>query len=170
MKDIYPKPIGQAIAKHGNGHIVKGVGYDLYAIDEEGTCYIIDEDDCFTAVHKSKFEWIEIFYVKEENQKIYISGRMTDDPQHEYKFNAAVEKLMKDYIVVNPVDISIEVDGTINNATYKDYLKADIKKLMGCDAIYMLSGWEQSKGAKAEHSIAVALDMKIIYEASNENN
>lgn len=170
MKDIYPNPIGRAIAKEDDEFIIAGMIYDIYAIDEEGGCYIIDEDDCYTAVHKSKFEWIEIFYVKEENQKIYISGRMTDDPQHEYKFNAAVEKLMKDYIVVNPLDISIEVDGKINNAKYKDYLKADIEDLMECDAIYMLSGWEQSKGAKAEHSIAVALDMKIIYEASNENN
>ena len=31
------------------------------------------------------------------------------------------------------------------------------------DAIAMLPGWEKSYGARAEHAVAVALDLQIIY-------
>lgn len=32
------------------------------------------------------------------------------------------------------------------------------------DAIYMISGWESSSGARAEHATAVALGLDVIYE------
>lgn len=31
------------------------------------------------------------------------------------------------------------------------------------DALVMLPGWENSRGARAEHALAVALDLKIMY-------
>jgi hypothetical protein len=34
-----------------------------------------------------------------------------------------------------------------------------------CTAIYMMSGWEKSKGANAELALARALGIKIFYEA-----
>ena len=34
-----------------------------------------------------------------------------------------------------------------------------------CTAIYMMSGWEKSKGALAEYSLAKALGLDIYYEA-----
>ena len=34
-----------------------------------------------------------------------------------------------------------------------------------CTAIYMMSNWERSKGAKAEHALAKALGLSIFYEA-----
>lgn len=34
-----------------------------------------------------------------------------------------------------------------------------------CTAIYMMSGWENSKGANAEHALAKALGLDVYYEA-----
>ena len=34
-----------------------------------------------------------------------------------------------------------------------------------CTAIYMMSDWEQSKGAKTEWALAKALGLEIYYEA-----
>ena len=36
--------------------------------------------------------------------------------------------------------------------------------LVNCDAIYMLRGWEQSKGARAEHAVAVWIGLEIMYQ------
>jgi len=37
---------------------------------------------------------------------------------------------------------------------YKEYMIADITALFYCDAIFMLNGWEESKGARIEKFIA----------------
>lgn len=43
-------------------------------------------------------------------------------------------------------------------------MRGDIELLLSCDGIYMLKGWEKSKGAKLEHEIATALKIKMMYE------
>lgn len=49
-------------------------------------------------------------------------------------------------------------------ANWPERLKIDIRALCLCDAIYMLSNWEKSKGAKLQHRIATELGMKIYYQ------
>ena len=39
-------------------------------------------------------------------------------------------------------------------------------KLSMCDAIYMLNGWERSKGAKLEKQFAETLGMRIFYQTA----
>ena len=36
--------------------------------------------------------------------------------------------------------------------------------LFSCDAIYMLRGWENSKGATAEHAVAKWIGLEIMYQ------
>jgi hypothetical protein len=50
---------------------------------------------------------------------------------------------------------------------YRHYLVDDIKKLMECDTIFMMKGWELSKGCRIEHHIAFALGMQVIEEGDN---
>ena len=40
----------------------------------------------------------------------------------------------------------------------------DIADLLHCNAIYMLQGWQESKGARIEHYIATELGLHIMYE------
>jgi len=40
--------------------------------------------------------------------------------------------------------------------------------LVGCDAIYMLRGWRDSKGATAEHAVAKWIGLEIIYQGEAE--
>ena len=57
-------------------------------------------------------------------------------------------------------------------AEHKDFnlrsaLAADLQWIaLYAEAMFMLSGWENSKGAKCEWALAVALDLEIIYQAS----
>jgi len=47
------------------------------------------------------------------------------------------------------------------------YMINDVRELLKCDSIYMLKGWQNSRGACIEHLIAVWRKMEIIYQ-SNE--
>jgi len=39
-----------------------------------------------------------------------------------------------------------------------------LNTLMLCTHIYMLRGWERSKGARAEHAVAVWIGLEIMYQ------
>lgn len=45
---------------------------------------------------------------------------------------------------------------------YGCYLRADIEKLMYCDAIMFLDGWDQSRGASTEAHVAASLGIKVV--------
>lgn len=46
------------------------------------------------------------------------------------------------------------------------HMRADLEVLLSCDAIYLLSGWERSRGASVEKSVADACGMRVLYEAT----
>lgn len=60
--------------------------------------------------------------------------------------------------VVNPMKLP-----HLEGAMWEDYMAVDIVYLWDCDTMFMLPCWKQSKGARLEHSLAVARKMKIIY-------
>lgn len=88
--------------------------------------------------------------------KIYISGKITGDPDYKQKFKGA-EVFLKNFgfEVKNPADI--ETTGK----PWIWYIKQDIVALMDCDAIFLLKDWKRSKGAKLEHYIAKKMGMRI---------
>ena len=92
--------------------------------------------------------------------KVYISGPITGLPYEEVEksFNEADIRLQEQgYEVVNPLN-----NGLPRESTWNEHMIADIKLLLDCDAIYMLNGWEISKGACIEFNIAVSLNYVII--------
>ncbi len=98
---------------------------------------------------------------------IYISGGITGIEKFEKVFEEAEKKLKNKYPnekIINPVAISKEVEKKIQNPSYTDYMNEDIKILLECDTVFMLRGWERSKGASLEHHIAVVLEKNIIYQ------
>jgi hypothetical protein len=97
--------------------------------------------------------------------KVYISGPVTgrDFTECKVDFNSAELWLTGlGYDVVNP--LSYEV---IENGSWEDYMKRDLKMLLDCDYIYLLDGWEKSKGARVEYN--VACDVGIIPLTLAEN-
>ena len=95
--------------------------------------------------------------------KIYISGPMSNLPDlNRPAFNAkAAELRALGHEVVNPAELP-EIPG----GEWADYMKADIKLLLDCEAIYMLDGWEDSKGVQIEYELAWSLHMKIEWAIS----
>lgn len=97
--------------------------------------------------------------------RIYVAGPMSGLPEHNFPaFNAKADELRNyGWTVLNPAD-----HGVIDGAQWGDYLRHDIADLATCEAICMLPGWTKSKGARLEHSIAVALDMSVQFSVDAE--
>lgn len=94
-------------------------------------------------------------------KRIYISGAITGVDNCSVRFCEAENFLKeKGYGVVNP----IYMDSVMSSADYEDYMSVDIFLLGMCDAIYMLKGWENSRGANREYGYALAKGMDIMFE------
>lgn len=95
------------------------------------------------------------------NEKVYISG--TTD--YKERFGEAKKRLEeRGFAVKNPVEYDPIVVRIYGRPSWEDYMRYDIRLLVNCDSIYMLKGWQNSRGAKLEHHIAQELGMKIYYE------
>ena len=89
----------------------------------------------------------------------YISGPMTGIENHNRPaFEAAETRLIAlGHFVLSPIRNI--------GKRYSDALTDDLERLCkSAHALYMLNGWEHSPGARAEHAVAVALDLHIAYE------
>lgn len=93
-------------------------------------------------------------------ERVYIAGPMTGLPDFNYPaFHAAAAELRSQGLhVENPAE-----HGTVAGAEWSDYLRYDIGRLATCGAIYLLPGWEKSKGAQLEVHIARTLGMSIAH-------
>ena len=118
-----------------------------------------------------------------KRMKVYISGKIGEevisDATRE-KFARAEKYLRKnDFDVFNPCNEawqrvlkrgyktqSFEEGGIPANAipSYDYVLLRDLMALSLKDAIYMLSDWEDSPGAKSEYAFALAIKKRIIFE------
>jgi len=105
--------------------------------------------------------------------RVYISGPITGVPDHAKKFAVAFAALAKaGHDPVNPVDIERMLKYLMGREpTWEEYMREDIKALTDCDGIYMLDGWEESRGAQFEAHVAKRLGIKrITLERSNNGN
>ncbi len=97
-------------------------------------------------------------------KKIYISGRISGLTSNEYEnsfFSAQLQLLKMGYqYIVNPLFITRKIDKT----DYSALMVCCIDFLFQCNAIYMIAGWENSRGARIEHNIAKEMGMEIIYQ------
>lgn len=91
--------------------------------------------------------------------KVYISGPITGIAfGNRFAFMCARSALeLCGYEAVDPSEVKLDDD-----ATWADYMRADLKLLLDCDYIYMLEGWEDSKGARLERELAENLGIEEI--------
>ena len=88
----------------------------------------------------------------------YISGPMSGVPGlNRPSFEVAANYIeRRGHVVILPA---------WHETLYKNALTMDVQNICRhADALYMLHGWEHSLGARAEHAVAVALNLPIAYE------
>jgi hypothetical protein len=90
----------------------------------------------------------------------FLSGGMTGMPEYNRPAFYVAEFILKQFgfEVKNPA----RLDET--GKTYDDLLAESLELLKKCDAVYMLRGWENSKGANVEHQYAIDHDLAIYYQ------
>ena len=96
-------------------------------------------------------------------ENVYISGAIAhlDIEERKAAFNAAEQRLKAaGMIPFNPFK-----NGLSQRARWQDHMRVDIRALLMCDAIYMLRGWEMSKGCKLELDVASSCGIEVRYEA-----
>ena len=91
--------------------------------------------------------------------RVYISGGITGIENYSQIFKRKQEELEElGYEVLNPALLGLLMP---TSATWKEYMALCIPMLKMCDCIYMLNGWEKSKGAKKEYNYALKRGINI---------
>jgi len=91
--------------------------------------------------------------------KIYISGPMTGVENYKQIFEEYEKKLTElGFTVFNPAWFDYK-----QGWDYDEILELDLAALQKCEAIFMLPGWEKSKGACIEYGYAMAKGLNIMH-------
>lgn len=94
--------------------------------------------------------------------KVYISGPITGiDPELcRARFAAAKKELhQRGMEPVSPLE-----NGLPDDAPYDEHMERDLEMLADCGIIYMLNGWERSKGCRIEFNTAITAKKPILFE------
>ena len=99
--------------------------------------------------------------------KIYLSGKMTGLPDYGYPaFQAAAERLRAQGVqVISPHEIT---PTGVGPWTWEQHMRADLAALLTCDVVVLLHGWETSRGAQLEKTVAEAIGLKVVDYALTE--
>jgi hypothetical protein len=95
--------------------------------------------------------------------KTYISGQITGLPLADAEDNFLFAEQYLNNMGMQPVN-PMKILPYDPKHEWQDYMVADIKELFTCEAIFMLSNWTHSKGARIERAIAVELGLHITYQ------
>lgn len=92
--------------------------------------------------------------------KIYIAGRITGETDYKIKF-AKVEYKLKSqgHSVMNPARLN-------EGFEWDEYMQICFKMIDICEAVFMLSDWQSSKGAKAEYCYALTHGKTVYFEGA----
>ena len=102
-------------------------------------------------------------FLFERRRKVYIAGPMTGLPDFNFPaFHEAAARLRAmGHEVVSPAELHEDTD-----KPWEFYMRAAIKALMDCTAVYALNGSSASKGASIELQLARNLGMPVSYETT----
>lgn len=121
---------------------------------------------------------------REKPLTIYVAGPMRGKKFFNFPaFDDAKKELeSQGFVVISPADLygAVGFDPEILGSDYDwtdlnkcdfslmDAIDRDVAALKKCDAIYMLRGWEQSTGAKAEKALAEWMRLEVVYQDDSD--
>lgn len=153
---------GQIIKIEGQEY---GVVMNEYCLTEtycQG-CALLNTDLCDRVDCSGGIKLVK--YVRPK-QKVYISGPISGGNQQKRRDAFMEAETFLKTVGCQPV--SPFANGLPADASYGDHMRADLKMMLDCDAIYMLRGWSSSRGAVIEKKVAAACGMTILYQEAKE--
>lgn len=101
---------------------------------------------------------------------IYIAGPMSGYKDFNFpEFDKYAEEWREQgWIVINPADLDrasgFNQEEEITQQHKREFMDRDCNAIIhACDAVFFMRGWENSKGARVEHALAVFLDLERYY-------
>lgn len=89
----------------------------------------------------------------------YLAGPMSGKPHFNYPaFSEAAAKLRAHGI---PVVSPHELHAGDTSRPWAEYLRADLRAMLDCDAIVLLRGWRESQGAQLERTVAQKVGIAV---------
>ena len=116
-----------------------------------------------------------------EARRVYIAGPMRGRAHWNFPAFDASRDLFRalGWVVVSPADLDRVYEGwdlrppphlMVDHGLRVRCIARDLQALLtfqpGKDAIYMLTGWEKSAGARAEKALAEFLGLLVLYEVN----
>lgn len=82
--------------------------------------------------------------------KVYIAGKITNDPNFKEKFHKKeIELISQGHSVMNPAILP-------KGFAYEDYMEVCFAMIDTCDVVCLLADWQESNGASRERLYAWA--------------
>ena len=103
---------------------------------------------------------------------IYLSGAITGTTEEEWASNyqkgrdIAIEfcKHKIPYFSPHLNGWKFDKETGLEHVTWRDYMDMDLEIISRCSGLYMMEGWESSKGAVEEREYAISLGLPIFYK------
>ncbi len=109
-----------------------------------------------------------------KDKRVYISGPMSGVPREQYmEMFRRAEQSLRDrgyQRIVNPIRVwACRWPWLYRIVGYRLTLWYDLQLLKRCDAIYLLNGWKDSKGAYIEFKLALRRNLYVMTEQTGIN-
>lgn len=148
----------------GDRETLDGVEYMLVPAEEDGSCDVCAFFDMVGCPLECRPDTV---WKRLSGARVYISGAIAghDMTERRAAFGQAERMLQeRGFRPVNPFG-----NGLPEDARWNDHMRADIALLLECDYIYMLAGWEMSRGARLEHEVAISCGIRVLsYERAED--
>lgn len=95
-------------------------------------------------------------------KKVYISGPITGTKDYLEKFKDIETVLVlvhQGVEVINPAKVNANLP---ESTTWEEYMRMSLCMLSMCDGIYMMEGWQQSRGANLEYAYAKGMGITVL--------
>lgn len=99
---------------------------------------------------------------------IYIAGPMAGLPNDNFPAFFSAEKRLENegWLPINPARFNYVFGSEISGKILDAVCESERAAIPHLDAIYLLKGWEKSKGTKRELLVALQHDLEVIVEGA----